>query len=33
MEAVIKLRPATPADLELLQEWDEQAHVIASAEQ
>ena len=30
MEAVIKLRPATPADLKLLQEWDEQAHVIAS---
>src|SRR5918994_2752322 len=30
MEAVSKLRPATPTDLELLQEWDEQAHVIAS---
>ena len=30
MEAVIKLRSATPADLKLLQEWDEQAHVIAS---
>jgi hypothetical protein len=29
-EAVIKLRPATLADLELLQHWDEQAHVIAS---
>lgn len=27
---VIRLRSATPADLELLQEWDEQAHVIAS---
>src|SRR5918993_1715288 len=27
---VIKLRSATPADLTLLQEWDEQAHVIAS---
>jgi aminoglycoside 6'-N-acetyltransferase len=30
MEGVIKLRPATLADLELLQQWDEQAHVIAS---
>lgn len=26
----MNLRPATPADLELLQRWDEQAHVIAS---
>ena len=30
MEAVIKLRPDTPADLELLRQWDEQTHVIAS---
>jgi aminoglycoside 6'-N-acetyltransferase len=30
MEAFIKLRPATPTDLTLLQGWDEQAHVIAS---
>jgi aminoglycoside 6'-N-acetyltransferase len=30
MEAVIKLRPATPAELKFLQEWDEQAHVNAS---
>jgi aminoglycoside 6'-N-acetyltransferase len=30
MQGVIKLRPATPADLELLRQWDEQAHVIAS---
>ncbi len=30
MQGVIKLRPATPADLELLCQWDEQAHVIAS---
>jgi aminoglycoside 6'-N-acetyltransferase len=29
MEA-IKLRSATPADLKLLQDWDEQPHVIAS---
>jgi hypothetical protein len=29
MEAVIKLRLATPADLQLLQDWDEQSHVIA----
>jgi aminoglycoside 6'-N-acetyltransferase len=26
----VRLRPATPADLELLRRWDEQAHVIAS---
>lgn len=26
----MKLRPATPADLALLQHWDEQPHVIAS---
>jgi aminoglycoside 6'-N-acetyltransferase len=26
----MKLRPATPADLELLRHWDEQPHVIAS---
>jgi aminoglycoside 6'-N-acetyltransferase len=26
----MNLRPATPADLELLRRWDEQAHVIAS---
>ena len=30
LEGVIKWRPATLADLELLQQWDEQAHVIAS---
>ena len=30
MEGVIKWRPATLADLELPQQWDEQAHVIAS---
>src|SRR5215475_15125444 len=27
---MINLRPATPADLSLLQAWDEQPHVIAS---
>ena len=27
---VVRLRPAGPADLELLQRWDEQPHVIAS---
>jgi aminoglycoside 6'-N-acetyltransferase len=27
---VIRLRPATPADLDLLRHWDEQPHVIAS---
>jgi aminoglycoside 6'-N-acetyltransferase len=27
---VVTLRPATPEDLELLQHWDEQPHVIAS---
>lgn len=26
----LRLRPATPADLELLRRWDEQPHVIAS---
>lgn len=26
----MKLRPATPADLALLQYWDEQLHVLAS---
>lgn len=29
-DVAMKLRPATPADLELLRRWDEQAHVIAS---
>jgi aminoglycoside 6'-N-acetyltransferase len=28
--AAITLRPATPADLELLRTWDEQPHVVAS---
>jgi aminoglycoside 6'-N-acetyltransferase len=27
---IIKLRPATPTDLDLLRHWDEQPHVIAS---
>ena len=26
----MKLRPATPADVELLRRWDEQPHVVAS---
>ena len=28
--AVVRLRPATPADLALLRHWDEQPHVVAS---
>jgi aminoglycoside 6'-N-acetyltransferase len=27
---MLKLRPATPADLDLLRHWDEQPHIIAS---
>jgi len=29
-DVAMNLRPSTPADLELLRRWDEQAHVIAS---
>jgi aminoglycoside 6'-N-acetyltransferase len=30
MELKMNLRPATPADLELLQHWDKQPHVVAA---
>jgi aminoglycoside 6'-N-acetyltransferase len=30
MDVAMNLRPANPADLELLRRWDEQAHVLAS---
>lgn len=30
LDAVVRLRPATPADVPLLRRWDEQPHVIAS---
>lgn len=27
---MLKLRPATPADLDLLRHWDEQPHIVES---